>query len=133
MSAGLVKLGHVAIDGTKMKANASKHKAMSHERMVKEEVRLQAEVEQLISQAEAVDAAEDKLYGVGQQPQDLPAELQRREGRREKIRELRAALEKETAKARAVELVELADDLRSKAAEATPPRNARSCMTLAAP
>jgi hypothetical protein len=85
----------------------------------KEEVRLKAEVEQLISQAEAVDAAEDKLYGVGQQPKDLPAELQRREGRREKIRELRAALEKETAKARAVELVELTDNLRSKAAEAT--------------
>jgi hypothetical protein len=116
-----------------MKANASKHKAMSHERMVKEEVRLKAEVEQLISQAEAVDAAEDKLYGVGQQPQDLPAELQRREGRREKIRELRAALEKETAKARAVELVGLADDLRSKAAEATTsPTQRETCTTLAA-
>jgi transposase len=133
MSAGLVKLGHVAIDGTKMKANASKHKAMSYERMAKEEARLQAEVEQLISQAEAVDAAEDKLYGTGQQPQDLPAELQRREGRRERIRELRAALEKETAKARAVELAQLADDLRSKAGEATtPPTQREACMTLAA-
>ena len=59
MSAGLVKLGHVAIDGTKMKANASKHKAMSHDRMVKDEARLKA-----------VDAEEDKLYGVGQQPSD---------------------------------------------------------------
>jgi hypothetical protein len=65
MSAGLVKLGHVAIDGTKMKANASKHKAMSYDRMAKEEARLKAEVEQLISRAEAVDDAEDKLYGVG--------------------------------------------------------------------
>jgi hypothetical protein len=80
-SAGLVKLGHVAIDGTKMKANARKHKAMSYERMAKEEARLKAEVEQLISQAEAADDAEDKLYGVGQQPTDLPAELERREGR----------------------------------------------------
>jgi hypothetical protein len=106
---------------------------MSHERMVKEEVRLKAEVEQLISQAEAVDAAEDKLYGVGQQPQDLPAELQRREGRREKIRELRAALEKETAKARAAELVERADDLRRKAADATTsPTQRETCTTLAA-
>src|SRR4051812_7372423 len=70
MSAGLVKLGHVAIDGTKMKANASKHKAMSYDRMVKEEARLKAEVEQLISRAEAVDDAEDELYGVGQQPMD---------------------------------------------------------------
>jgi transposase len=133
MSAGLVKLGHVAIDGTKMKANASKHKAMSYDRMAKEELRLQAEVEQLISQAEAVDAAEDKLYGVGEQPKDLPAELERREGRREKIRELRAALEKETAKARAAELTEMAGDLRSKAAEATTSSAQReACMTLAA-
>jgi transposase len=133
MSAGLVKLGHVAIDGTKMKANASKHKAMSYDRMVKEETRLKAEVEQLITQAEAVDAAEDKLYGVGQQPKDLPAELQRREGRREKIRELRAALEKEAAKARAVELTRQADELRRTAADpATPPRQGAELATRAA-
>jgi transposase len=133
MSAGLVKLGHVAIDGTKMKANASKHKAMSYDRMAKEEERLKAEVDQLLSQAEAVDDAEDKLYGVGQQPTDLPAELQRREGRREKIRELRAALEKETAKARAGELTEMADALRSKAAEpTTSPKEREACTTRAA-
>lgn len=133
MSAGLVKLGHVAIDGTKMKANASKHKAMSYDRMAKQEARLTAEVEQLISQAEAVDAAEDKLYGVGQQPQDLPAELQRREGRREKIRELRAALAKEAAKARAVEHVHQADELRRTASEpTTSPRQSAECLTRAA-
>jgi transposase len=132
-SAGLVKLGHVAIDGTKMKANASKHKAMSYDRMAKDEARLKAEVEQLISQAEAIDEAEDKLYGVGQQPQDLPAELQRREGRREKIRELREALENETAKARAVELTEMADALRDKAAEpTTSPQESEACTTRAA-
>ena len=72
MSAGLVKLGRVAIDGTKMKANASKHKAMSYDRMANEEARLSAEVEQLIAQAEAIDDAEDKLYGVGQQPRICP-------------------------------------------------------------
>ena len=133
MAAGLVKLGHVAIDGTKIKANASKHKAMSYDRMKKEETRLKAEVEQLIAQAEATDAAEDKLYGVGKQPTDLPAELQRREGRREKIRELRAALEKETAKARAVELTEMADGLREKAAEPTTSSTQReACTTMAA-
>ena len=133
MAAGLVKLGHVAIDGTKMKANASKHKAMSYDRMAKEEERLKAEVEQLIAQAETVDAAEDKLYGVGQQPTDLPAEIQRREGRRERIRELRAALEKEAAKARAAELTDMADELRSKAADpTTPPPQQESCTTLAA-
>src|SRR6185312_2898802 len=73
-SAGLVKLGHVAIDGTKMKANASKHKAMSYDRMHTDEARIAAEVEALLSRAEAVDAEEDRLYGVGQEPQDLPAE-----------------------------------------------------------
>ncbi|HST33843.1 MAG TPA: IS1182 family transposase [Solirubrobacteraceae bacterium] len=133
MSAGLVKLGHVAIDGTKMKANASKHKAMSYDRMEKEETRLKAEVEQLLAQADAVDAAEDKLYGVGQQPKDLPAELQRREGRRERIRELRAALEKEAAKARAVEHEHQADELRRTAAEPTiEPRRGAELMTRAA-
>jgi len=132
MAAGLVKLGHVAIDGTKMKANASKHKAMSYDRMAKEETRLKAEVEQLIAQAEAADTAEDKLYGAGQQPMDLPAELQRREGRREKIRELRAALEHETAKARAAELSELADELRSKAADPTTTSSEREKYTTLA-
>jgi len=117
MSAGLVKLGHVAIDGTKMKANASKHKAMSHERMVKDEARLKAEVEALIARAEAVDAEEDKLYGVGQQPSDLPAELHRREDRLAKIREVRAALKKETEKRRAAVLAEQAERLRQHAAE----------------
>ena len=117
MSAGLVKLGHVAIDGTKMKANASKHKAMSYDRMQKDETRLQAEVEALIARAEAVDAAEDEVYGVGQSPSDLPTELRRREDRMAKIREVRAALKKETAKARAARLSQQADELRAKAAE----------------
>src|ERR1700746_2306130 len=61
--AGLVKLGHVALDGTKIKANASKHKAMSYERMKKREAELQAEVEGWLRAAEAADAEEDKLYG----------------------------------------------------------------------
>jgi transposase len=115
MSAGLVKLGHVAIDGTRMKANASKHKAMSYERMQKDDARLKAEIETLLQRAEQVDAEEDALYGVGKQPEDLPAELQRREGRRAKIREALGALKRETAKARAAEHVALADELRAKA------------------
>jgi transposase len=114
-SAGLVKLGHVAIDGTKMKANASKHKAMSHERMLKEEARLTAEAEALLAKADAVDAAEDELYGVGQAPQDLPAELQRREARKAKIREVREALQREAAESRAAQLRQQADELRQKA------------------
>ena len=115
MSAGLVKLGHVAIDGTKMKANASKHKAMSYDRMEKDELRLKAEVEALIARGEATDAAEDELHGVGHQPSDLPAELRRREDRRAVIRANREALKTETAKARAAQLRAQADELRTKA------------------
>jgi hypothetical protein len=132
-SAGLVKLGHVAIDGTKMKANASKHKAMSYDRMKEDETRIAAQVEALLSRAEAVDAEEDRLYGVGQEPQDLPAELQRREGRLAKIREIRAALEKEAAQARAAQLREQAAALREKAAQPVhSPRDRKTAATLAA-
>src|SRR5215475_4380492 len=133
MSAGLVKLGHVAIDGTKMKANASKHKAMSFERMEKEEARLSSEIEAFFDQADATDAAEDKLYGVDEQQHDLPAELRRREDRRAKIREVRDALKKETAKRRATELQAMADELRAKAEDpATPPAQQAGFATMAA-
>jgi transposase len=93
--AGLVKLGHVAIDGTKIKANASKHKAMSHTRMTETEARLQQEVEALLQRAAEVDAAEDAQYGPGERGDELPAELARREVRLAKIREAKAALEQE--------------------------------------
>ena len=119
MSAGLVKLGHVAIDGTKMKANASKHKAMSFERMNQAEKRLTSEIDEYFELAKKIDAEEDERYGVGEQAHDLPAELRRREDRLAKIREVRAALKKETARARAAELVELADQLRVEAAQPT--------------
>jgi transposase len=133
MSAGLVKLGHVAIDGTKMKANASKHKAMSYERMNKDEKRLKAEIEAYFDLAEKIDAEEDAIYGVGQQAHDLPAELRRREDRIAKIREVRAALKKETTKARAAELERQADELRRLAADAnTPPKTQAEFTTLAA-
>jgi transposase len=131
-SAGLVKLGHVAIDGTKMKANASKHKAMSYERMLKDEARLAAEAEALLAQADAVDAAEDELYGVGQAPQDLPAELQRREVRKAKIREVREALQREAAEARAAQLRQQAVALREKAQDpATSPEKQSEFTTKA--
>jgi hypothetical protein len=61
--AGLVKLGHVALDGTKIKANASKHKAMSYERMKKREAELQAEVDRMLAAAEAADAQKDETHG----------------------------------------------------------------------
>lgn len=97
--AGLVKLGHVALDGTKVKANASKHKAMSYERMGETEKRLQAEVEALLQEAARVDAEEDGKYGKGKRGDELPPELARRESRLKKIREAQAALEAEAREA----------------------------------
>lgn len=94
-AAGLVKLGHVALDGTKVKANASKHKAMSYGRMAGAEQKLEEEVQALMAQAGAVDRAEDARYGQGQRGEELPAELARRESRLRKIREATAAREQE--------------------------------------
>jgi transposase len=102
--AGLVKLGHVALDGTKILASASKHKAMSHERMTKDEVRLKAEVDGLLARADQTDQEEDERYGVGFDPADVPAELHRRETRLARIQEVKAELEREAAEARATEL-----------------------------
>lgn len=92
-AAGLVKLGHVALDGTKIKANASKHKAMSYDRMTVAEPQLEAEIRTLLAQAGQVDAAEDTAYGQGRRGDELPAELARRESRLAKIRAAKAALE----------------------------------------
>jgi hypothetical protein len=94
-AAGLVKLGHVALDGTKVKANASKHKAMSYGRMAGAEQKLEEEVQALMAQAGAVDRAEDARYGQGQRGEELPAELARRESRLRKIQEAKAVLEQE--------------------------------------
>ena len=91
--AGLVKLGHVSLDGTKVKANASKHKAMSYDRMSKAEKKLEEEVARLLSKAEARDEAEDEEYGKGRRGDELPVELARRETRLAKIREAKLALE----------------------------------------
>ena len=93
--AGLVKLGHVAIDGTKVQANASKHKAMSYDRMEEKEKQLKAEVEKLLAQAAETDAAEDALYGKGNRGDELTGEMARRESRLKKIAEAKAALEEE--------------------------------------
>jgi len=91
--AGIVKLGHVALDGTKVQANASKHKAMSYGRMKQEIGRLEAEVEQLLDKAEAVDTEEDARYGAGKRGDELPEELRFRQQRLERIRAAKAALE----------------------------------------
>jgi transposase len=93
--AGLVRLGHVALDGTKLRANASKHKAMSYGRMKEKIPELEAQVAALLAEAEAVDAAEDAQYGPGRRGDELPEELRFRQRRLEKIRQAKAALEAE--------------------------------------
>ena len=93
--AGLVKLGHVAIDGTKIKANASKHKAMSYKRMNETAARLKQEIDALLTTAEKTDAEEDAQYGKDRHGDELPVELQRRESRLKKLQEAKAALEQE--------------------------------------
>ncbi len=92
LEAGAMKVGRVALDGTKVKANASKHKAMSHDRMLDKEKQLKAEVQQLLEQAEAADAEEDARHGKDRRGDELPAELARRETRLKKIREAKRAL-----------------------------------------
>ena len=99
--AGLVKLGHVALDGTKIKANASKHKAMSYDRMQRREAELMAEVDRWLNAAEAADADEDRQYGA-QHGDEMPAWVADKEKRLERIRAAKAALEAE-AKAAAEE------------------------------
>jgi transposase len=98
---GLVKLGNLSTDGTKMKANASRHKAMSYGYMKKDITRLEAEIEQLLKQAEQTDAEQDAALG-SRRGDELPVELKRREDRLAKIREAKARLEAE-ARTRAEE------------------------------
>lgn len=92
LEAGAMKVGRVALDGTKVKANASKHRAMSHDRMLEKEKQLKAEVQQLLEQAEAADAEEDARHGKDGRGDELPEELARRETRLKRIREAKRAL-----------------------------------------
>jgi transposase len=93
LQAGTMKLGRVMLDGSKVKANASKHKAMSYGRMQEDEKRIKAEVKRLLAEAEATDAEEDARYGRERRGDELPAELARRETRLQKIQEAKRALE----------------------------------------
>jgi transposase len=93
LETGMMKLGRVALDGSKVKGNASKHKAMSYGRMRETEKRLREEVRKLLNQAEAADQEEDSRYGRDRRGDELPEELQRRETRIARIREAKHALE----------------------------------------
>ncbi|HKH68584.1 MAG TPA: IS1182 family transposase [Reyranella sp.] len=113
--AGLVTLGHVALDGTKVQANASKHKAMSYGRMQTAEVDLQAEVARWLKTAEATDAREDADFGPDRRGDELPAWVANKQERLARIRVAKAALE---AEARATEAAK-------RAAAAPPPPGAK--------
>ena len=93
--AGLAKLGHVSLDGSKVRANASKHKAMSYARMKKAERELTREVESWFRRAEAVDTQENQQFGAGKRGDELPAWVANKQQRLAKIREAKAALEAE--------------------------------------
>jgi transposase len=93
--AGLVKLGHVSIDGTKVQANASKHKAMSYERMCSEEKRLEAQVTEWLRQAQEIDDTEDEQFGADKSGDETPDWMKSKKTRLAKIREAKAALEQE--------------------------------------
>jgi transposase len=100
--AGLTRVGTIALDGTKIKANASRHKAMSYDRMKEDEKRLKEEIARLMAEAEAADAAEDEAHGRDRSGDEIPDELKRRESRLAKILEAKALLE-ERARAEAAE------------------------------
>jgi hypothetical protein len=125
--AGLVKLGHVALDGTKLKANASKHKAMSYSRMKKREAELAAEVDRWLSAAEATDREEDRCYG-DRRGDEMPDWMADKQKRLEKLRQAKAELEAE-AKAAA----ETEQKARAAAQDKRKPEGRRRTGKLAAP
>ena len=116
-TAGLVKLGHVALDGTKIKANASKHKAMSYDRMENRAAELEAEVAKWLSAAEAADAAEDKLYGRDKTGEEMPDWVADKKRRAERIRKAKAELEAEAKAAAEAKLKAEAEAAEKRAAE----------------
>src|SRR5579859_2412720 len=115
--AGLVKLGHVALDGTKIKANASRHKAMSYERMEKRAAELEAEVAKWLSAADAADTEEDKLYGRDKTGDEMPDWVADKKLRAEKIRKAKAELEAEAKAAAEAQLKAEAEAAEKRAAE----------------
>ena len=127
--AGLVKLGHVALDGTKIRANASKHKAMSYKRMKEVEPVLAAEVEKWLNRAEREDAAEDEQFGAERRGDELPQWVANKAQRLEKIREAKAALEAEAREAAASKKADDEDREPKGGSPPTPPDKAQRNFT----
>ena len=131
-AAGLVKLGHVALDGTKIKANASKHKAMSYAYMKEREAELQAEVDAWLKAAEAADAAEDKAYGADRRGDEMPEWVANKEARLAKLRQAKAELEAEAKAAAAAEKAEH-DQAEDNESDGKPQRGRKPAPPLATP
>jgi transposase len=129
--AGLMKLEHVSLDGTKVNANASKHKAMSHGRMESEIERLEGEIQGLLFKADAIDAKEDELYGKGKEAHAIPEELKSRQKRLEAIRKAKEELEEEARHAKAEELRERAKSQRDAAETEEDPTERKRKLTRA--
>jgi len=124
-AAGLVRLGHVALDGTKVRANASKHKAMSYGRMDAKIAELQEQIRSLLDEAEATDRAEDARFGRGKRGDELPKELRFRQQRLEKLREAKAALEAEARRKAAEEQARRDQENQQRQERGEQPRNYR--------
>jgi len=130
--AGMVKLDHVAIDGTKIQANASKHKAMSYGRMQATSERLREEVRRILDEAEETDRREDAELGVDNDGTELPEELRRRKSRIARIKEAMAELELEAAAGRAKTLREQAERAEAKATDPEVPTSQRKAAATRA-
>lgn len=128
--AGLVRLGTVALDGTKVHANASKHSAMSYGRMQQTEASLAEEVSKMLQEAEEIDRLEDELYGKDRRGNELREELRDRETRRQWLAEQAKKLRAEAAATRARELKEQAKRAR-RAADTAPPKQVKRARTRA--
>jgi len=111
----MVTLAHVALDGTQLQANASKRKAMSHERMLREEKEPQKEINALIRNPEILVAQEDRKYGKDNLGSELPDDLKHKQSRFQKIRQARREMEAETAAAAARQRQKEAEKTRAKA------------------
>ena len=130
--AGLLRSERVALDGTKVQANASKRKAMSYGRMKKKQAELEREIDELMARAEAEDQAEDEQYGVGKRAEDgVTKEVLHRKTRREWIRKQLAALEEETRLGRAAELERQGRAHEQAAQKASTPTDRKRRRTLA--
>ena len=128
---GLVELGNVALDGTKVQASASKHKAMSYERMLEEEERLKEEIQEMLEEAEATDREEDERFGRENRGDELPEELKRRKDRLATIQQAKADLEKEAKQGRAEEVQAKADRAAGRAQTHESERERKRSGTLA--